>query len=582
MTNDLQNMNLGEFMCFCKDFKIPIRHVRIQEIYKKNTTISRELNFSCFLTMLQKLADEICEAKIEDLNIEIRKLELEKKKEKTIQKILEKEKEDEERHQKMLEELNLNNKQSSQHGSQNDIQQNICNNENSENSENNENQAKSRHNNEKIMNSQKNENLSDNENSEKNEESEEKSEKNGEDTDNLETPKANHNEIKKIIDLPKEETKNEKEEKIEKREYEFVPLKKLEKMVEKEAPKPIVILKKAKVIIHHSNLVKGASQILKLPETKQLDTDYLPFIPKGVPVTPRTIKKAQIQSLIEKLKKISEKERLKNFYDYLEIEDQVKYRKKLIGLIIPFNTKDKSTRIPMDDFPRPLPLPKKSKLEIQKKINLIHKERIQRKKEKEKLDHEKYEKSRKVLKQIYEVQLKQKLSSLENQEIPQKITPEQLILQKYKQSRLSILAPSPSIPVINSQINLPKNKSSIKSPIGEQKLSWNLIMQNNELPAEYMMGDQFENTEDQEILKKVVSNPVNSVKSTKMEMYKHNVNMAKNPNKYEIMKSGGLKPINSLRNLDMKELIEYFLMKENTFKIGMKMIRIMRNLDINL
>lgn len=48
MQNVLSNMNLGEFMKFCKDFKIPVSSTKIKELFKKTAKLSKELDWDCF------------------------------------------------------------------------------------------------------------------------------------------------------------------------------------------------------------------------------------------------------------------------------------------------------------------------------------------------------------------------------------------------------------------------------------------------------------------------------------------------------------------------------------------------------
>eukprot|EP00826_Nyctotherus_ovalis_P062863 TRINITY_DN916_c0_g1_i8.p1 TRINITY_DN916_c0_g1~~TRINITY_DN916_c0_g1_i8.p1 ORF type:complete len:651 (-),score=137.77 TRINITY_DN916_c0_g1_i8:904-2856(-) len=63
---------------------------------------------------------------------------------------------------------------------------------------------------------------------------------------------------------------------------------------------------------------------------------------------------------IEKLEKCSDEERRKALYEHMEIENPGKYRKKMVGMVLPFNTHDKEFRIPQDSGRKLKARPKRS------------------------------------------------------------------------------------------------------------------------------------------------------------------------------------------------------------------------------
>ncbi len=46
------NMTIGEFMKFCKDFRVPLKASKIKELFKRYAKLSKELDFDCFLVLV--------------------------------------------------------------------------------------------------------------------------------------------------------------------------------------------------------------------------------------------------------------------------------------------------------------------------------------------------------------------------------------------------------------------------------------------------------------------------------------------------------------------------------------------------
>ncbi len=47
----LQHMNLAEFMSFCKDFRVPIKSAKAQELFKRHAKLSKELDHEYFMVI---------------------------------------------------------------------------------------------------------------------------------------------------------------------------------------------------------------------------------------------------------------------------------------------------------------------------------------------------------------------------------------------------------------------------------------------------------------------------------------------------------------------------------------------------
>lgn len=69
-------MNLSEFVKFCVEFRIPCRKELIVEVFKKSSTLIKELTFDQFLNSIKSLAIKVNEDRISLLNERYKKLEL--------------------------------------------------------------------------------------------------------------------------------------------------------------------------------------------------------------------------------------------------------------------------------------------------------------------------------------------------------------------------------------------------------------------------------------------------------------------------------------------------------------------------
>jgi len=62
----MNEINIGEFMMFCKDFRIPLSKAKITEIFKKCSISHRPHKFDQFMESLSRLGTEINKSKIEE------------------------------------------------------------------------------------------------------------------------------------------------------------------------------------------------------------------------------------------------------------------------------------------------------------------------------------------------------------------------------------------------------------------------------------------------------------------------------------------------------------------------------------
>jgi hypothetical protein len=65
----MSQIDLGEFMKFCKDFEIPLPKLKIQEVFKKSCVMGyKPLKYEQFDGSLTRLAVEINRLKVQEVN----------------------------------------------------------------------------------------------------------------------------------------------------------------------------------------------------------------------------------------------------------------------------------------------------------------------------------------------------------------------------------------------------------------------------------------------------------------------------------------------------------------------------------
>lgn len=70
----MNEVDLGEYMIFCKDFRIPLTKNKITEIFKKTSINHRPHKFEQFYNSIGKLAKEVNKSKIEEVNNKLSEL----------------------------------------------------------------------------------------------------------------------------------------------------------------------------------------------------------------------------------------------------------------------------------------------------------------------------------------------------------------------------------------------------------------------------------------------------------------------------------------------------------------------------
>lgn len=70
----MNEVNLGEYMIFCKDFQIKLNKAKISEVFKKSSVNHKPHKFEQFYQSLTKIAIEINKQQIESLNMKIKEI----------------------------------------------------------------------------------------------------------------------------------------------------------------------------------------------------------------------------------------------------------------------------------------------------------------------------------------------------------------------------------------------------------------------------------------------------------------------------------------------------------------------------
>lgn len=64
----MNEIDLGEFMIFCKDFNIPLSKSKLTEIFKKCSVANKPMKFDNFYASMTKIGLEINKTKLDDLS----------------------------------------------------------------------------------------------------------------------------------------------------------------------------------------------------------------------------------------------------------------------------------------------------------------------------------------------------------------------------------------------------------------------------------------------------------------------------------------------------------------------------------
>lgn len=71
---EARNMNLGEFIKFCKDFTVQLPKTVVSSVFKRTALYSREMYFSNFKEALTELMKECNKLKLAQLTQEFREI----------------------------------------------------------------------------------------------------------------------------------------------------------------------------------------------------------------------------------------------------------------------------------------------------------------------------------------------------------------------------------------------------------------------------------------------------------------------------------------------------------------------------
>lgn len=64
----MNEVDLGEYMIFCKDFQIPLSKAKLTEIFKKSSVNHKPHKFDQFYGSLTRIGIELNKAKLEDIS----------------------------------------------------------------------------------------------------------------------------------------------------------------------------------------------------------------------------------------------------------------------------------------------------------------------------------------------------------------------------------------------------------------------------------------------------------------------------------------------------------------------------------
>ncbi len=122
----------------------------------------------------------------------------------------------------------------------------------------------------------------------------------------------------------------------------------------------------------------------------------------------------EIEQRISDLQAKSQETRLEELYAILSCDDPARYRKKMAGMALPFNTRDKGYRIPTNEASRKYKfVPNKSPEEIRQALEEVNRRRMEKKRELTRESQQKYMKNRRILQRIHERQLQEHMVSFE-------------------------------------------------------------------------------------------------------------------------------------------------------------------------
>ncbi len=162
----------------------------------------------------------------------------------------------------------------------------------------------------------------------------------------------------------------------------------------------------------------------------------------------------------------TESANLLDLYCLLECDEPAKYRRKMSGIVLPFNTRDKAFRIPTEAPSRKYRFrSEKTAQQIRQEVARLRRVRMDKEKAKEKQQIEKYARTRIILRQIREQQIKQRFG------LPPQDEKEE---EEEATSTLKSKSRTEELPKGSEYRNTPNRGTQSKSP-GPQKLTWQLL-----------------------------------------------------------------------------------------------------------
>eukprot|EP01022_Parablepharisma_sp_SALTPOND_P000438 TRINITY_DN1021_c0_g1_i1.p2 TRINITY_DN1021_c0_g1~~TRINITY_DN1021_c0_g1_i1.p2 ORF type:complete len:679 (+),score=80.28 TRINITY_DN1021_c0_g1_i1:12719-14755(+) len=224
------------------------------------------------------------------------------------------------------------------------------------------------------------------------------------------------------------------------------------------------------------------------------------------------LSKEELRTEIASLKNKSDADKLTSLYHFIECSDPAKYRKKMVGMALPFNTRDKQYRIPLGDNSRKYKfVARKAPEEIHQQVELIKKQRVAKQLEKKREEQNKYEKNRKILQRIYHEQIKERMGTIDSRLVsaPKNEEEEQKVEKVVENKKVERTNRNETVPTKGNELTWDLLKD----------LSYNDInaaaSKEEELRLEKLVLGEEIDEEDNEILKKLRIDNTSNIKLKK-------------------------------------------------------------------
>ena len=62
----MQVVDMGEFTCFCRDFKVELPRIKLAEIFKRVGYNKSELDYEKFQEIIRQVGEELAKAKLKE------------------------------------------------------------------------------------------------------------------------------------------------------------------------------------------------------------------------------------------------------------------------------------------------------------------------------------------------------------------------------------------------------------------------------------------------------------------------------------------------------------------------------------